>query len=96
MSNVYTSNKFDPSLFMGDNRLLSPILRAGSVTLDTDFGEVARAIYVGSSGTLAVLLLDGSTATFANVSAGQWFPVACTQVVTGTTAGIVSTLLWGS
>ena len=46
-----------------------------------------RAIYVGGTGDLAVVMIDGTTVTFKAVPAGTLLPVAVTRVnSTGTSA----------
>jgi hypothetical protein len=54
----------------------------------------SRAIYVGSGGDLAVVMLDGSTGTFKNAAAGSLLPIVVSQVkLTGTTASNILALL---
>jgi hypothetical protein len=46
-----------------------------------------RALYVGATGNVSVMGLDGATVTFASVPAGGILPIACIRVrSTGTTA----------
>ena len=53
----------------------------------TDLLHETRAIYVGVSGDLALVTVDGSTVTLAGVLAGSLVPVRATRVkATGTTA----------
>lgn len=49
--------------------------------------ETTRALYVGSAGSLAVVLASGAAVTFAGVASGTMLPVRTTRVMaTGTTA----------
>lgn len=49
--------------------------------------ETTRALYVGSAGSLAVVLASGAAVTFAGVVAGTTLPVRAARVMaTGTTA----------
>ena len=49
--------------------------------------ETTRALYVGSAGTLAVVLTSGAAITFAGVASGTVLPVRVTKVMaTGTSA----------
>ncbi len=59
----------------------------------TDLVKFCRALYVGVTGDIAVMLTDGSTQLFLNVPVGI-LPVQCKRVLlTGTTAtGIVALL----
>jgi hypothetical protein len=52
-----------------------------------------RAIYVGTTGALVLVLSDGTTATFAVVPAGTILPLQASQVMaTGTTASSIVAL----
>jgi hypothetical protein len=51
----------------------------------TDLHNV-RALYIGTTGDIAIVTIGGASVTFANVPVG-FFPVRCTKVKsTGTTA----------
>jgi hypothetical protein len=53
----------------------------------TDLAQETRALYVGSSGNLAVIMASGETVTFAGVAAGSLLPIRVDRVkATGTTA----------
>ena len=53
----------------------------------TDLAEVARALYVGGTGNLSVVRLDGTTVAFVGVPAGTILPIRIRGVnQTGTTA----------
>lgn len=52
-----------------------------------DFTYVSRGIYVGGSGNIAVVLLDGSIITFVGAVAGTILPLRATRInLTNTTA----------
>ncbi|WP_375599371.1 hypothetical protein [Devosia sp. Naph2] len=54
---------------------------------DTDLTIVTRAVYVGGSGNLAVIMQSGAELTFENVSDGQLLPIRVSRIKsTGTTA----------
>lgn len=55
---------------------------------NADLATYTRALYVGTAGNVAVILVDDSAAvTFSNVPAGAILPLACKQVrLTNTTA----------
>ena len=66
----------------------SPGTRASAVTPSDSTELNCRALYIGTTGNVAVIPIgNGSTAvTFSNVPVG-WFPVACWKVMsTNTTA----------
>ncbi len=52
------------------------------------FTKMARGLYVGASGDIVVVLVDGtSTLTFVGVPTGTILPILCSRVnATGTTA----------
>lgn len=64
---------------------------AVAITLDAAFIPTS-AIYVGTGGSLQVVMSSGRTALFTNVPGGVWFPVEAIQVQSsGTTAsGLVA------
>lgn len=48
-----------------------------------------RALYIGVSGDLEVVMLGGQAVTFTNVAVG-WFPISVQKVTAGTTcSGII-------
>lgn len=54
---------------------------------DTDLARETRAIYVGASGDLAVIMADGTEVTLAGIAAGSLLPLRLSRVkATNTTA----------
>ena len=52
-----------------------------------DLTYLARSLFVGTSGNIAVNMADGSSVTFANVQSGQFLPIRVKRILaTGTTA----------
>ena len=69
--------------------LTAPALDAFAITPDdnSDLLEVARALYVGGGGDVALITKEGNSVTFVGVSAGQILPVRVKRaLLTGTTA----------
>ena len=69
--------------------LQSPAIHAEAVTpSDTvNLGAQSRSLFVGTGGNIAVVMADGSTATFTNVPGGFVLPICVTRVnSTNTTA----------
>ena len=68
-------------------------IRRGSAITPNDGADLAaetRAIYIGSAGDVAMVLVSGDTVTFAGVPAGTLLPVRAVRVrATGTTAGLL-------
>lgn len=67
----------------------SPLNNASSVTPNdsADLTTIARAIYVGTSGSVKIDTLNGNTVTLPNLAAGVWHPIAVKRIhATGTTA----------
>jgi len=73
---------------MPDNRII-PAEKFDSITPhDTnDLSPPTRGLYVGVSGDIKVISLDGNDVTFVGIAAGIIHPISCTRVYdTGTTA----------
>lgn len=67
---------------------ISPSAAAAAVTPhDTNRISPTRGLYVGVSGDVKVIMLDGTTVTFTGLAAGVIHPITCVLVCsTGTTA----------
>lgn len=76
--------------------LTAPADHAFAVTPNdgADLGDVTRALYVGTGGSVAIVFAAGSEATLLNVQSGTVLPVRCRRIkATGTTAtGLVGLL----
>ncbi len=75
--------------------LESPASRAETVTPSdsSDLAHVTRAVYVGGTGDLAVIMKDGGTATFKNVIGGTMVAIRTSRVLSaGTTASHIVAL----
>jgi len=69
--------------------LASPAEAAQAITPSDSLAlpRVTRAIYVGGTGNLRVMMRSGDVASFAGVQAGMVYPLRVAQVMaTGTTA----------
>lgn len=51
----------------------------------TDLTKVSRALYIGSGGNVAVIMVDGSTGNFASVPTGAILPVRVSRVTNANT-----------
>ncbi|OLP59049.1 hypothetical protein BJF93_03745 [Xaviernesmea oryzae] len=70
--------------------ITGPATRGFSITPSDSAAlpEVTRALYVGSSGAVALRLIEGQTVTFSGLAAGTLLPLRADRVLaTGTTAG---------
>ena len=58
---------------------------------DQSFSKRVRGVYVGTTGTLACTMADGTTAAFAGLLAGVVYPFCITKIydVGTTAAGVV-------
>lgn len=69
----------------------APGLNAVTVTPDDDVDINARALWVGSTGDLEVVMAGETdpsvTVIFANVGQGQWMPIQVRRVMESSTAG---------
>jgi len=83
----------DNYTFQEQGSVLAPANDAFAVTPSdtTEFTQFARALYIGTAGSLVLLTRRGNIATFVNVTTAQVLPVQTRRVnSTGTTAsGIV-------
>jgi hypothetical protein len=73
---------------MLDPRII-PAEKYSSATPDdsNDLSSPTRGIYVGASGDVKVISLDGNDVTFTDLAAGVIHPISCTRIYsTGTTA----------
>jgi hypothetical protein len=93
----FTVNKLDPnSLNSNPQRPLGGVVRSGAVTYDTEYGEYARWIYVGTTGNLSYMKWDGTTETLPSLAAGVWHPVCSMQINSSGTTIAAAALRWGS
>lgn len=86
------TNKFPSSSHLTASSLSYPAEHAEAVTPSdaTDLAIVSRALYVGATGNLSVIMLSGVTVTFVGVPAGALLPLRVSRVrSTGTTASSV-------
>jgi hypothetical protein len=77
----------DPNTFTGPTRTMSGIVRMLTPTLDAQYGEVMRWIYVGVSGNVSIITLNGTTQVLVGLVSGIFHPIWSLQVnSSGTTA----------
>jgi len=79
-SDAYSRKKFDMGM---------PATNAVAVTPSdsVDLSYVSRAVYVGASGNVKVVMADSGTVTFVGVPAGATLPIRVSRIwSTGTTA----------
>lgn len=79
--------------FSGRSEDVAAPIRRGFSIAPSDGADLAaelRAIYVGSSGDLALILASGDAITLAGVPAGSLLPLRVVRVkASGTTAGLL-------
>lgn len=70
------------------SQLASPAFNAAAVTPDdnNDLSTVARALYIGGTGDVHLVTVNGQTAVFVAVPTGSVLPVMTARVLTATTA----------
>lgn len=59
-----------------------------------ELSSYSRALYVGGSGNLTVVMADGSTVLFNSVPAGTLLPIRCKIVKSTGTAATLITAIW--
>lgn len=86
----YAENQSNPV------RSLTGVINMGAVTLGNYYGDgvTARWLYVGTTGNVTIIKIDGTTQTLNSMAAGVFHPIHHIGVaVSGTTAG---GLVWGN
>lgn len=88
MADAYQS--FPPS------ELVAPCSSAAAVTPhdSTLLSYVTRAVYVGATGNMSVLMNDGSSATFVGIPAGTVLPIRVQRVNSTSTTASSIVALW--
>lgn len=77
----------DGFTFTGPSRTMAGAARFLSPSLDVQYGEKMRWIYVGNSGNVSFIAWDGSTVTLTGLVAGVFHPIYSLQInSSGTTA----------
>lgn len=81
----------DGGTYTGPTRTMSGVARTLDVSLDVQYGEKMRWMYVGVSGDVSYVKWDGTTQVLVGLVGGVWHPIYSLMVNTsGTTAtGIV-------
>jgi len=73
--------------FTGPTRMLAGVARTLIPTLDTQYGEKMRWLYVGVTGNVSYVKWDGTTQVLVGLAAGVFHPICSLQInSSGTTA----------
>lgn len=85
--NQQTVSPIDGNTLTGPTRTMGGYARFLSPTLDVQYGEKMRGIYVGAAGNVSFVDLNGSTQTLVGLVAGVIHPIWSLQInSSGTTA----------
>jgi hypothetical protein len=77
----------DGNTFTGPTRTASGYAKFLSPTLDVEYGEKMRGLYVGTTGNVSIETWDGNTITFVGLAAGVVHPIYSLRINSvGTTA----------
>lgn len=77
----------DGNTFTGPTRTMSGVARTLQPSLDVQYGEKMRWLYVGVTGNLSYVKWDGTTETLVGLGAGVFHPIYSLQInSSGTTA----------
>ena len=81
----------DGNTYTGPTRTMSGVARTLSPTLDVQYGEKMRWLYVGVTGDVSYVKWDGTTQLLVGLAAGVFHPIYSLMInSSGTTAtGIV-------
>ena len=92
---IVTIPNFDPlSSVISPSRPCQGIVKAKAVTLDADFDEYARWIYVGVTGDVSYVGWDGNTVVLNNLAAGVFHPIYAKRINSSGTGA--TGLKWGN
>jgi hypothetical protein len=86
------TNKYPSSSYLSASSMNYPAEHAEAVTPSdsTDLVIVSRALYVGVTGDVAVVMASGAAVTFVGVAAGSMLPIRVSRVKsTGTSAASI-------
>ena len=73
--------------FTGPTRMMSGVARTLNPTLDTQYGEKMRWLYIGVTGNVSYVKWDGTTQVLVGLAAGVFHPIYSLQInSSGTTA----------
>jgi hypothetical protein len=77
----------DGNTYTGPTRTMSGVARFLTPSLDVQYGEKMRWIYVGVAGNLSFVDYNGNTQTLVGLAAGVFHPIYSLQInSSGTTA----------
>jgi hypothetical protein len=77
----------DGNTYTGPTRTMSGVARTLSPTLDVQYGEKMRWLYVGVAGDVSYVKWDGTTQVLVGLVAGIFHPIYSLQInSSGTTA----------
>jgi hypothetical protein len=85
--NLQTIPPLDGNTYTGPTRTMAGVARTLQPSLDTQYGELMRWIYVGVTGNLSYVKWDGTTETLVGLAAGVFHPIYSVMINSvGTTA----------
>ena len=89
--NVQVVPPLDGNAFTGPTRTMAGVARTLDPSLDVQYGEKMRWIYVGATGNLSYVKWDGTTQVLIGLAAGVWHPIYSLMInsVNTTATGIV-------
>jgi len=80
----------DGNTYTGPTRTMAGVARYLSPSLDVQYGEKMRWLYVGVTGNVSFISWDGSTVTLVGLAAGIFHPIYSLQInSSGTTASSI-------
>lgn len=75
LQNIQNVPPLDGNTFTGPTRTMSGVARTLDVSLDSQYGEKMRWLYVGVSGNLSYVKWDGTTQVLINIASGVFHPI---------------------
>ena len=92
--NTVTVPPLDTGLITGPFRYVGGPSRMGTVTPGTPYGEPATWLYVGATGDVSIVKLDGTTQILTGMAEGIWHRLNSLGVNAAGTSAM--DLVWGS
>jgi hypothetical protein len=90
LQQVQEIDPWDGFNFTGPTRTMSGVARTLEPTLGVPYGEKMRWIYVGVTGNLSYVKLDGTSETLVGLAAGVFHPIYSLMInSSGTTASSI-------
>lgn len=95
--NPITIPPFDvEGAFTNPQRSLMGVVDINAVTYDVNYTNWARWLFVGTTGNITIVKIDGTQVTLPNVAAGFFHPIHHIGIASSGTTVAANQLFWGN